>query len=99
MLDQHFEQCELAGSECDHAALTGECARGKVEHACTKRELAFNSSGCSWRVWSRATAQPRIDARHQFAGVERLQQVIVGAQLEADDAIEFVGFLSEHDDV
>ncbi len=38
-----------------------------------------------------------MDSRHQLAGVERLGEVVVGAHLEADDAIDVVAFGGQHD--
>jgi hypothetical protein len=35
----------------------------------------------------RGTAQQRLDARQQLARLERLGQVVVGAELEADDPV------------
>ena len=43
-------------------------------------------------------AQHRVNARDELARVERLRQVIVGAHLEADDAIDFLAFRRQHDD-
>ena len=41
-------------------------------------------------------AQDRADPRHQLARIERLGQVVVGAQLEAHDAIHVVAARGEH---
>src|SRR3546814_6212526 len=43
-------------------------------------------------------SQQCLDPREQFARAERLTQVVVGAQLQADDPIGLVGTGGEHDD-
>jgi hypothetical protein len=45
----------------------------------------------------RAT-EHRIDARHKFARVERFHHVIVGADFEPDNAVEFFGPRREQND-
>jgi hypothetical protein len=42
--------------------------------------------------------QQRLDPRLQFTGAERLAQVIIGTQLQADDPVGLVGTGGEHDD-
>jgi len=42
--------------------------------------------------------QDALDAREQLARAERLRQVVVGAHLQADDAVDFLGARGEHDD-
>ncbi len=43
-------------------------------------------------------AQHGVDARDQLARIERLGQVVVGAHLEADDAIDVLALGGQHDD-
>jgi len=43
-------------------------------------------------------AQDDLDARQQFARVEGLGQVVVGAEFEADDAVDLVAARGEHQD-
>jgi len=38
-----------------------------------------------------------VDAREQLTGVERLGQIIVGAELEAHDLVDVVAPCREHD--
>jgi hypothetical protein len=45
-----------------------------------------------------AAAQHGVDARHELARVEGLGQVVVGAHLQADDAVHLVALGGEHDD-
>ena len=42
--------------------------------------------------------QHRLDARQELARIERLGQIIVGADLEADDAIGLLGHGGQEDD-
>ena len=42
--------------------------------------------------------QQRAHARHQLVRAERLREVVVGAQLEADDALGLLGAGGQHDD-
>ena len=43
-------------------------------------------------------AQQRAHARDELVRAERLRQVVVGAELETDDALGFLGAGGEHDD-
>ena len=46
----------------------------------------------------RAAPQHRLDARDELARIERLREVVVGADFEPDDAVDVVAFRGEHDD-
>ena len=50
------------------------------------------------RLERRAAAQHGVDAGQQLARVEGLGQVVVGADLEADDAVDVLALGGEHDD-
>ena len=55
----------------------------------------------SWRAAlavRRHTAQDGLHARQQFARLEGLGQVVVGAEFEADHAVHHVAARGEHDD-
>ena len=45
-----------------------------------------------------SSAENGIDAKDQLARAERLRNVVVSAQLEPDDAIDFIGALCDDDD-
>ena len=45
-----------------------------------------------------AAAQDRADAGDQLAGAERLDHVVVGAEFEAEDAVDLLAASGEHDD-
>jgi hypothetical protein len=78
--------------------IAGEGARGEVEREGAERHLAGAELGAPGRLDGRLPAQHRLDARHQLARVERLGQVVVGAGLEAGDAVHVVALGGEHDD-
>src|SRR6266508_2341636 len=46
----------------------------------------------------RMPPQAYADARHQLAQGKRLRDVVVGADLEAEDPVDFLSFCGEHDD-
>ena len=54
--------------------------------------------GRSRRRHQRRAAQQRAHAGDQLARAERLGQVVVGAQLQADDAVELLGARGQHQD-
>jgi hypothetical protein len=63
----------------------------------TKRPKA-NGSRCSGAAADGVARRRRsTHAREQFARVERLAEIVVGAELEADDAIDVVRACGEHD--
>ena len=51
-----------------------------------------------WRGARLVAAQDGADARRQFARVEGLGEVVVGAQFEADDAVDILAAGGEHHD-
>ena len=53
-------------------------------------------SGASSPSGFRRTAQDRLHARQQLARIERLRQIIVGAEIEPDDAIDVVAAGRQH---
>ena len=53
---------------------------------------------CRGRRAPRRAAHQRAHPRHELVRAERLRQVVVGADLEADDAVGLLGTGREHDD-
>ena len=43
-------------------------------------------------------AEHRVNARDELARIERLRQIVVGAHLESDDAVDVLAFGRQHDD-
>ena len=44
------------------------------------------------------TAQDRFDSRQQFARIEGFADVVIGTELQTDDAIGLIGSGGEHND-
>jgi len=58
------------------------------------RRCRFVDAGCA----GARTAQHGLDAGQQFARLERLGQVVVGADLQADDTVHHIAARGQHDD-
>ena len=78
-------------------AVARERARGEVERVRPERHAAF-VAGRAGRDALAMPAQHRVDARDELARIERLGQVVVGAHLEADDAVDVLALGRQHDD-
>ena len=89
-----FEQQELLRRQRHVAGRsTRRCgARGR------RRSARRSWSRPSGAVTAARAAQQRAHARHELVGAERLGEVVVGAELEADDALRLLGARGEHDD-
>ena len=95
---QCLEHREFAGGECDQLAFLRETAQRQVEFEGAEGD-GLRFQGRRARCFLRRTAaQHRVHARQQLARVERLGQVVVGADLEADDAVDVLHLGGEHDD-
>ena len=75
--------------------LVGEPVRGEVEHAAADAHPLGADLGAAAR---RRAAQHALDAGQQLARVERLRDVVVGAHLEPDDAVDHRRGGRQHDD-
>ena len=80
-----------------HLAVALERAGAEVEHVAAEADAALGGGRARRRALA-VTPQHRVDARDELARVERLRQVIVGAHLEADDAIDVLALRGQHDD-
>ena len=98
MLHQNLEQCEFAGSERHILFVPGQAARGKIEAERAEFDDLYFTARRPRRRGCRAPPQHRLNARHQFAGIEGLGQVVVGADFEPDDAVDVVALGGKHDD-
>src|SRR5688572_20210347 len=98
MLHEHLEQREFTRSELDVLAVADEAARSEVEPEVPELDDLLLHTRRSRRLALRRAPQYRLDASDELARVEGLRQVIVGADFEADDAIDVVALGGEHDD-
>jgi len=90
-LEQHLEQAKLGGGERDLPVADLDPVRIGVEP---------DGPGLEGRRLigaGRVAAQHRLDAQHDFTRAEGLGDVIVGAELEADDAVDLLALRGEHD--
>ncbi len=77
--------------------LDDQRAGRQIERVRAERHHAFlvrRTRHCPLAV----AAQHRVDARDELARVEGLGQVVVGAHLEPDDAVDVLALCGEHDD-
>jgi len=98
VLDQHLEQRELARGQRGGGAGASQFASAEVDHRVAEADFRFGLAGRSRRRRHHPAAQHGVDARHQFARIERLGQVVVGAQFQTDDAVDLVALGGQHDD-
>jgi hypothetical protein len=89
---QHQQQLELRSGQVHRCALTLHAAGGRVD-----RE-PLEVQPCLGAVRAAGAAQHRLQARHQLARLERLGQVVVGTQLQPDDAVHHLAARGEHHD-
>src|ERR1051325_10551157 len=98
MLNQYFEKRELTRRERYVLAVFRETACSEVQTKFAEfRDLCIRARRAR-RSRRRPSSQYRLDARDELAWVERFGQIVVGADLESDDAIDVVTFRCEHDD-
>ena len=70
--------------------------RGDVDHEVAHLEALLRRGGFGGA--GAGAPQDRAHAREQLAGVEGLRHVIVGADVEAGDAVRVLAARREHDD-
>jgi hypothetical protein len=85
------EQVELLGGQLDRLAGDGDVVRLLVEHHVAEREGAV-------ALLRLRPAEDRLHPRDELARRERLGQIVVGADLEPDDAIGLLVARGEHED-
>ena len=91
VLEQVLEQEELLGRQPDLTAVDQDDVPFDVHG---ERAVSQEPGGAG----PMGAPQQRAHARDHFVGAERLGDVVVGAQLEPDDAIRLFGPGREHDD-
>lgn len=97
MRQEHHQQVELGTGQLHRLALgIGQVARTGVQRPAGK---GVEPGGDLPRQVSVVrAAQYRARPGDQFARVKRLGQVVVGAQLDADDSVHCVALRGDHDD-
>ena len=97
MLHQGLEHGELAGGQHVYLVALLQFAGGE-EQLVVAEGHHLVGTGRRAGHQRRLAAQHGLDPRQQFARVERLGQVVVGAQFQALDAAALVALGGEHDD-
>jgi hypothetical protein len=87
---QMFEQAELNGGEFHHAAVAAHRVRAEVH-----LQIADAEPARLFALDLMGAAQDSANARDELARVKRFGQVIVGPDLQADDAVHFVAARGE----
>ncbi len=84
------QEIEFERGEGDLLVAAADLVRGDVD-----RDLTDGEHLCGFLL---GTTQPRPHTCDEFLRLERLDDVVVGARLEAEDDIDGVRLRSEHDD-
>ena len=93
-----LEDGELAGRERLHLAVLLEYAGAEVKLELAEADRLVFQRGSARGVARRTAAEHRMDAGKQFARVEGFGDVVVGAELKTDDAVDVLAAGGEHDD-
>jgi hypothetical protein len=88
--DERQQQLELQGRHLDLGARDLDAVSVTVD--LQLRDLRDD------RLLRLASPQHRVHAQHELAHAERLDHVVVGAELEADDAVDLLSLGRDHDD-
>jgi hypothetical protein len=89
VVDEDFQHREFARTQCDPFAVAAQFASRKIhfEAAETIRRAMLGRT----RRNRAASTQHRSDARDQLAWFEWFAEIVVGAEFEADHAVDHVG--------
>ena len=96
--EQHHQQAEFAVAQRHGLAALRREAPGVEVQLPAVEAIGANALGASLAHFGAAPAQHRADARQELARAERLGEVVIGAELEAHDAVGFLVAPGEHDD-
>ena len=96
VLDETGQQGELATGDRHRYAVPFELAAGQIKAAIAKTKWLDGGGRRAAGGQGVAAAQHRLDAGAEFAGQEGLGEVIVGALLQPDDAIDAIGPGGQH---
>ena len=91
-LHQQAQQAKLGGGQRHIAAAHGGAVRRRVEADLAELD---DRGGL---LFAGVPAQDRLDPQDDLARAERLGDVVVGAELEADDAVELLALRGQHDE-
>ena len=92
VLAQQLQDAVLRGRQVYRLATHADLARVDIEDEVAEGELSLLA-----RALAHAS-QDRLDAADEFTWRERLGHVVVGTELEAEDAVDFIAAGREHDD-
>ncbi len=98
VLHEHLEQREFAGSERQRFAVFRQAARAEIERELAEVHDLLLARRRTGRLGGGGPAQHGLYARDKLARIEWLRQIVVGADFEADDAVDVVAFGRQHDD-
>jgi hypothetical protein len=98
MPHERLQHRELAGRQRDRLAALRQPAQREIELERSEADDLDLLGRRAGGLGRRAAPQHRVDPREQLARVERLGQIVVGADLEADDAVDILDLRSQHDD-
>src|SRR5690606_27895604 len=82
------QEVELLGLELNHLTATGNASSQQVDGQSVDLKARFGTGGCASADGDLGPPQHRPHARHKLAHRERLDDVIVGAKLQSDDAVD-----------
>lgn len=91
------QKIELHGGERDRRLADHHAARAEIHAERAHDDFLGGGCGRRRRGVTGGTSQDGAEPGEEFAGGERFRQVVVGADLEADDAIRLVAAGREHE--
>src|SRR6185436_9812101 len=96
MLDEVAEKFELARGQLDRLTCLRDLGFAEVDRDVA--EAKCFSDGGRTRYRRRASPQQCLDTREQLHHLERLDEVVVGAELQSDDTIDNLPARGQHQD-
>ena len=90
---EKVEDLEFAGSQSDRPTGRDDLVTAGMNAQVTRDDAFLLVGSVRARV-----ADGRLHPRHEFAGTERLADIVVGSQLESGDDVGFLATRSYHDD-
>ena len=98
MAHQGFEHGEFARGQRQFFAIFLQCAQTHVKRKRPERDNFLVARRRAQHLGGGAAAQHGMNAGQQFARIEGFGQVVVGADFEADDAVNVFALGGQHDD-